>query len=205
MSATPLTPKTKLSATSKRRRALPGAATVAALALAGCGMWAQPAAAPMSPQRLEADQKVKQYQSDIEMALDNVDRDRLRAAAERRAAAAPATGPSQAPVILATSTFNETPGAPLAAGHPTPLAPASGATPGAAPGALPGNAEPAARPVEITPPREAGPAGAGPLSVETSIGGVVVVPLSGEPARIPAAEITSYSPLATPSAWRWSR
>jgi hypothetical protein len=43
-------------------------------------------------------------------------------------------------------------------------------------------------------------ANAAPLSVDSSMGGVVVVPLSGEPAKISSVEITPFSPPPTPSA-----
>jgi hypothetical protein len=170
---------------SKRRRALCGATTLAALALAGCGMLAQPADTPTLAQRQLADQKVKQYQSDIELALDNVDRDRLRAAAETKAATMPAKGPSQAPVILASSTGGQTP----AVGAGSGWLPARGTAPvkEAAPG-------PAGM------PRDAGPSAVVPWSVEPSLGGVVVMPLSGEPARTPSAEMAPFMAPAMPSA-----
>ena len=184
----PLPPNTKLSAALKRRKTLPAAAAVAALSLAGCGMFPQPAAAPLSPRRQEAERQVKQYQSDIELALDNVDRDRLRAAADRKAGATPAAGPSQAPVILASSTSNGTPSTPAPAARAATPGPVASAIVAAnlkpAPGAL----------ASAGTPDTAAPAM--PLNIDSATSGVVVMPRAGAPARIPPAEVAPFAPQA---------
>ncbi len=89
----------------KRRRALALAST--AIGLAGCGMLPSSSPSSASTSAPAADrqavaEKVNAYEADIVVALDKVDRDRLRAAAGKQPLAA-ATAPSQAPVILASA------------------------------------------------------------------------------------------------------
>jgi hypothetical protein len=113
----------------KRRRILPLAstATATALGIAGCAMNSHSTSAPAAPDARQATQLVKSYTSDIEMALDKVDRDRLRAAAEKK------NQTSQTIVQVRTGNSADTAAPPPAPGHsfvastpPMPTDPASG-------------------------------------------------------------------------------
>ena len=88
----------------KRRRAM--AVASAAIGIAGCTATQAPTAqAPVPKHQLVADQ-VRRFTSDVELGLDPVDRDRLRAAAEKKNASAntnSATAPAAGQVILASA------------------------------------------------------------------------------------------------------
>jgi len=107
----------------KRRRALPLAtAAAASIGLAGCNMLpAAPAAAPVNPEQRVADQRVRAFTSDVEIALDSVDRNRLRAAAEKKnqPVVAPPISPTVSPTVSPAVVS-----APIAA-PAAPVAPAS--------------------------------------------------------------------------------
>src|SRR5438874_11005422 len=87
----------------KRRQVLPLAGTATAIGLVGCAMSAATpsASAPgaANPDSRQAAKLVQNYTSDIELALDKVDRERLRAAAEKK---------TQTIVQVKTSTSTET-------------------------------------------------------------------------------------------------
>src|SRR3954467_4313715 len=87
----------------KRRYVLPLAGTATAIGLVGCAMnaTAPTASAPSAanPDSRQAAKLVQNYPSDIELALDKVDRERLRAAGEKK---------TQTIVQVKTSTSTET-------------------------------------------------------------------------------------------------
>ena len=87
-----------LSSRLKRRRALPLASTATVLGIAGCALSGH-SPAPSTTDSVQATRLVQNYTSDIEMALDKVDRERLRTAAEKK---------SPTIVQVKTSTTTET-------------------------------------------------------------------------------------------------
>jgi hypothetical protein len=183
-----------------RRRTLPLAA--AALSLAGCGMFAQQAAAPIADPQ-DTDQRVKRYQADIEQTLDMIDRDRLRTAAQRKLVTVTVTtAPAfpQTPVILASAGPAETPDvapqavptpAPKTDPVPAPLAAGSiQAKIVTSAGAETTSVMTAVKPATVLPTAAGIP----------SINAVNSAPLSGETGSVPAAVITPFTPPSTPSA-----
>ncbi len=115
----------------RRRRMWPLATAAAAMGLAGCGSFSWPGAAQDAPvistpsQQEIAAERVKQFSSNIDIALDQVDRERLRAAAEKKNQAASAAALSgQAPVLFASS--NNAAGPEPAPKAATPAGPALG-------------------------------------------------------------------------------
>jgi hypothetical protein len=184
--------------------------TAAALALAGCGVLPQQAGVQARPEQLDAQERVKRYQADIALALDRVDRDRLRAAAEKKptvTVTVPATAPAVADstVALASSAPSKTATVePPVSPAPAPKAESNPATPAAATPvkaatALPTTATntPAAAPAVATiTPTTALPAAD---SVST-VNAVNIAPHVGDSSPIPSSIITPYTPPSASAA-----
>jgi len=161
-----MTPKapSELNARIRTRKILPVAtAAAAAVSLAGCGMLPQNSAVapPPNPEQQEAARRVQSFTTDIDQALDKVDRERLRLAAQQQAKAAatpPATSPAAVAVTPATAPATPTATPPADAGQAPVILASSAAGPAAAP-ATPAKtttppADPASTPV-VTPVKTA--------------------------------------------------
>ncbi len=143
MSRIPTSPSASpLNKTIKRRRILPAAsAAAAAVSLAGCGMLgARPATynpPPPSSDQQAAARRVQAFTSDIDQALDNVDKQRLEAAAQKAtqppssSATEPATASTSPPAAANAVTPATAPAAesPAAASAPVTAAPRAGQSP----------------------------------------------------------------------------
>lgn len=176
-----------------RRRILPLASTAAALGLAGCAIGGgsaaeapaalEPPVAVLSPQQRAAQELVRQYTDNLDVALDRVDRERLRAAAEKKITPPAPTASSQT--------------APPSAGALTAI-PASAAASGA------GTALPANSGVNASPPDAAEPSAgesvilASSTSQETS----QTPPAPPAPARTMASATTPEAVLEKSAALR---
>lgn len=173
-----------------RRRLLPLASTAAALSLAGCAMTGgtssntpppmEPPAAPMTAQQRMAADLVRQYTDSLDVALDRVDRERLRLAGEKKSTLAAAA----APVTPAA------PAAQVATTAPAPAASAS-ATAAVAPAAMP-PAEPAA----ASPP----PQGAAQVAETAQEPVILASSTAAEPAHGQAASAQAHPTPAAPAA-----
>ena len=211
----PVDPNIELNRRIKRRRVIALASASAAIGLASCGLLPSAPATSMSPEQQAANQKVHAFTSDIEGALDKVDRERLRAAAaagstpavsesalvahsKPDAAVAPQTPPSQAPVILASSSPAPGAAAPSEKKDEAVVAVKPAVAPAAEPSvAAPSSAAPApTAPVAEHASAPAAPAAAAAASPTQSVAATAISGQAETAIIKPIAPLTSSTPSA---------
>jgi hypothetical protein len=212
------TPHVRVGAPQDNRGGAMALLATAMLTLAGC-VAPEQASAPLTPEQQEAEWRVRKFQADIVQALDKVDQARLRTATESKSGSStnPSPGgavtstmapintsktstgtmPSQAPVILASST-NDPPRQGSSGVADTHLS--GGASGGSLAPTL--TNPPESDPIIPTFPPEWRPTRTAPPAIDSASpsNGMVISPLAGTQGSVPAAVISPFTLPQAPAA-----